>query len=84
MLQVGTGEKRELTIPTPPKKDQPSSEDSSKSDSEQDIGDLDHGFTDAVEESRPYFPNQKDSNDLIRDLGLTKSNAELLTPRPKQ
>ena len=41
-------------------------------------------FTDAVEERRSYFPNQKDINDLIRDVGLTKSNAELLTFRLKQ
>jgi len=69
----------ELPVPTPPKRDQPSSGDSSKSDSEEDIGDPDYGFTDAVEERRPYFPN-----DLIRDLGLTKANAELLTSRLKQ
>src|SRR6218665_1602516 len=36
-----------------------------------------------VEERRPYFPNQKDVNDLIRDLGLTKSNPELLISRLK-
>ena len=29
-------------------------------------------------------PNQKDVSDLIRDLGLTKSNAELMTSRLKQ
>src|SRR6218665_1370158 len=29
-------------------------------------------------------PNQKDVSDLIRDLGLTKSNAELLLSRLKQ
>jgi len=74
----------ELPVPTPPKRDQPSSGDSSKSDSEEDIGDPDYGFTDAVEERRPYFPNQEDVNDLIRDLGLTKSNAELLRSRLKQ
>ena len=51
---------------------------------EEDIGEPDYGFIDAVEERRPYFPNQKDINDLIRDLGLTKSNAELLTSRLKQ
>ena len=73
-----------LPIPTPPKRDQPSSGDSSKSDSGQDIGDPDYGFTDAVEERRPYFPNQKDINYLIRDLGLTKTNAELLTSRLQQ
>ena len=36
------------------------------------------------EERRPYFPNQKEVNDLIRDLSLTKCNAELLTFRLKQ
>ena len=74
----------ELPISTPPKRDHPSSGDSSKSDSEEDIGDPDYGFTDAVVERRPYFHNQKDISDLIRDLGLTKSNAELLTSRLKQ
>ena len=65
----------ELPILTLPKRDQPSSGDSSKSDSEEDIGDPNYGFKDAFEERRPYFPNQKDINDLISDLGLTKSNA---------
>src|SRR6218665_1507020 len=41
-------------------------------------------FHRCVEERRPYFPNQKDVNDLIRDLGLTKSNAKLLISRLKQ
>src|SRR6218665_1166749 len=38
----------ELPVPTPPKRDQPSSGDSSKSDSEEDIGDPDYVFTDAL------------------------------------
>ena len=74
----------ELPISTPPKSDQPSSGDSSKSDSEEDIEDPDYDFIDVVDERRSYFSNQKDINDLIRDLGLTKSNAELLTSRLKQ
>ncbi|XP_077148844.1 uncharacterized protein LOC143809685 [Ranitomeya variabilis] len=74
----------EMPVPTPSKRDQPSSGKSCKSDSEEDIGDQDYVFTDAVEERSPYFPNQKDVNDLIRDLGLTKSNAEFLTSRLKQ
>src|SRR6218665_1986366 len=75
----------ELPVPIPLKRDQPSSRDNSKSDSEEDIGDPDYAFPDAVEERRPYFPKQKDINDLIRDLGLTKSNAaELLISRVKQ
>ena len=36
------------------------------------------------DEKTPNFPNQNDMNDLIRDLALTKSNAELLTSRLKQ
>jgi len=68
---------------TPTKRDQPFSGDSSKSDSEGDIGDPDYSFTDMAEE-RPYFPNQKDVSDLIRELRLTKSNAELLTFKLKQ
>jgi len=41
-------------------------------------------FHTCIEERRPYFPNQKDATDLIRDLGLTKSKAELLLSRLKQ
>ena len=29
--------------------------------------------------SKPHFPTKKELDDLIRDLGLTKSGAELLT-----
>ena len=32
----------------------------------------------------PHFPNQQELDDLLRDLGLTKSNAELLTSRLKE
>src|SRR6218665_1031278 len=72
----------ELPVPTPPKRNQPSSGDSSKSDSEKDIGDPDYVFTDALRREGHIY--QKDVNDLIRDLGLTKSNAELLISRLKQ
>jgi len=34
--------------------------------------------------SRHHFPNQSELDDLIRDLGLTKSGAELLTSRLKE
>ena len=46
--------------------------------------DQDYNLGDAAEEKNPYYPNQKDHNDLIRDLNLTKSYAELLTSRLKQ
>ena len=31
-----------------------------------------------------YYPNQEDINDLIPEMNLTKSNAELLVSRLKQ
>ena len=34
--------------------------------------------------SSPHFPNQGELDDLIRDLGLTKSGAELLTSRMQE
>ncbi|KAL6469172.1 hypothetical protein MHYP_G00226960 [Metynnis hypsauchen] len=73
----------ELPVPTPPDRATPPSEESSKSDTQEDVED--HDFSSCADEERkPYYPNQKDLNDLIRDLGLTKSNAELLTSRLKQ
>ncbi|QQP48594.1 Uncharacterized protein FKW44_008962 [Caligus rogercresseyi] len=69
-------------VPTPSKRDQSSSGDYNNSGKDEDIGDPDYGFTDAVKERKPCFPNQKDLNDLIRDL--TKSNAELLKFMLKQ
>ncbi|KAL7834776.1 hypothetical protein SRHO_G00290230 [Serrasalmus rhombeus] len=73
----------ELLVPTPPDRATPPSEESSRSDTQEDVED--HDFSSCADEERkPYYPNQKDLNDLIRDLGLTKSNAELLTSRLKQ
>ncbi|XP_061433736.1 uncharacterized protein LOC133359273 [Lethenteron reissneri] len=74
----------ELAVPTPPEREQPSSEESSKSESEEDVVDPDDNLRGGAEERNPYYPYQKHLNDLIRDLGLTKSNAELLTSRLKQ
>ncbi|XP_058879386.1 uncharacterized protein LOC131736994 [Acipenser ruthenus] len=74
----------ELPVPTPPEREQSSLEESSKSESEEDVVDPDDNFRGGAEERIPYYPNQKDLNNLIRDLGLTKSNAELLTSRLKQ
>ncbi|KAL6465610.1 hypothetical protein MHYP_G00257430 [Metynnis hypsauchen] len=73
----------ELPVPTPPDRATPPSEESSRSDTQEDVED--HDFSSCADEERkPYYPNQEDLNDLIRDLGLTKSNAELLTSRLKQ
>lgn len=36
------------------------------------------------EDATPHYPTQNELNDLIRDLGLTKSKAEILSSRLKQ
>ena len=72
----------ELPVPLPPNKHQPA-EDSDSSEEEQS-GDPDFNSEETVGERNPYYPNQRDLNDLIRDLGLTKSNAEPLTSRLKE
>ena len=80
----------DLAVPQPPTRDQPcpaetSSEDSKKEESaplssssvvcrRRRVGD----------ERCPYYPNQEDINDPIREMALTKSNAELLISRLKQ
>ncbi|XP_053960401.1 uncharacterized protein LOC128864672 [Anastrepha ludens] len=71
-----------LPVPTPPEKEQVSSCESPDSKSEED--NEGEGFNLLADNRNPYYPNQKDMNDLIRDLGLTKSNAELLTSRLMQ
>ncbi|KAG8234719.1 hypothetical protein J437_LFUL014827 [Ladona fulva] len=54
------------------------------SESKDEVSDPDENFRGGTEGSNPYYPNQKDLNDLIRDFRLTKSNAELLMSRLKQ
>ncbi|XP_061421547.1 uncharacterized protein LOC133350810 [Lethenteron reissneri] len=73
-----------LPVPTPLGREQRSLEESSKSESEEAVVDPDGNFRGGAEERNPYYPNKKDLNDLIKDFGLTKSNAELLTSRLKQ
>ena len=71
----------ELPVPTLSKREQSSSEENSNPE-EDEVLDPDYGSE--AEERNPYYPNQKDLNDQIRDLDLTKFNAELLTSRLKQ
>ena len=73
----------QLPVPIPSRAQDPVSADESATD-EVDITIDDYVLNSNLEEKKPYYPNQKDLNDLIRDLGLTKSNAELLTSRLKQ
>ncbi|XP_076331325.1 uncharacterized protein LOC143236739 [Tachypleus tridentatus] len=63
---------------TLPERKQPSSEE------QVDVVDPDYNFRGAAGERNPYYPNQRDLNDLIRDLSLTKLNTELLTSRLKE
>lgn len=74
----------ELPIPSPPARERASSGERSVSEGEDNSSVSDDDFHGVTEERKPYYPNQKDLNDLIRDLGLTKSNAELLTSRLMQ
>ncbi|XP_076365503.1 uncharacterized protein LOC143254340 isoform X2 [Tachypleus tridentatus] len=69
-----------LPVPTPPERKQPSSEESSKSKEEVDVEDRDYNFRCAAGKRSPSYYTQRDLNDLIRDLGLTKANAELSPP----
>lgn len=71
----------EPPAPTHPNREQPSSEEHSNS-AEDKVSDLD--YRGAAEERNSYYSHQKDLNNLIRDLGLTKSNIKLLTSRFKQ
>ena len=53
------------------------SEDSATASENSDI-DAEYAPTTSAE---PHFPTKQEPDDLIRDLGLTKSKAELLTSR---
>ena len=68
----------DLPVPSRPARghDEVFSEESCVEDADDEDFDEDRG--------RPHFPTQEELNDLIRDLGLTKSNAEVLTSRLKE
>ena len=73
----------QLPVPIPTRCQDSVSADESITD-EDDITIDDYVLNSNLEKIKPYYPNQQDLNDLIRDLDLTKSNAELLTSRLKQ
>ena len=73
------------TLPLPPKNKVKISEDESSTiKNGQDTSDDEDYITSELEQKKHYSPKQHDINDLIRGLGLTKSNTELLTFRLKQ
>ena len=70
----------QLPVPIPTRCQDPVLADESTVD-EDDITIDDHVQNSNLEEKKPYYPNQKDLNDLIRDLSLTTFDAELVTSR---
>lgn len=71
----------DLPVPSPPSRREAAASSSSTSTGDSS----DASFNDdLVPDRKPYYPTQEDLNDLIRDLRLTKSNAELLTSRLQQ
>ena len=72
----------ELPIPKPPANT--SQEDSDLLEELGNDSDNEYTASDSDTKDEPHFSNQEELNDLIRDMGLTKSNAELLTSRLKQ
>ena len=78
----------DLLVPQPPSKDQSCPAEKGFEDSEKE-----DALSSALIMRRPrrlrnkrwpYYPNQEDINDLVREMALTKSNAELLISRLKQ
>ncbi len=69
----------DLPVPAGPERIQPSKESSKSKDELNREEDCD--IADTVVVRNPYYPNQRDLNDLIRDLGLAKPNSELLISR---
>ena len=81
----------DLPVQQPPTRDQPYPAETSSEDSRKEEGASSSSSSSVVcrrrrvgDERCPYYPNQEDINDLIREMALTKSNAELLISRLKQ
>ena len=69
----------ELPLPKPP-----SNKDSAVSKDMEEDSDEEFNTSHPHRNSEPHFPRQQELDDLVRDMGLTKSNAELLTSRLKE
>lgn len=65
----------ELLVPNPPQGNE-TGDASNSSESPEDFYDPNYGAEGVIIEKKPHYPNQRDLNDLIRDLGLTKSNKQ--------
>ena len=65
----------QLIVPIPPVHQ---CDRSTKTESDKDE-DEEYNITSEAKNKKHYFPNQRDLNDLILNLNLNKSNAEILT-----
>ena len=72
----------ELPLPKPPSNK--ASEDSAVSQDMEEDSDEEFNISHPDRNSEPHFPSRQELDDLVRDMGLTKSNAELLTSRLKE
>ena len=70
----------DLPIPVPPVTENVDDADMEKSDRDEDWEELDE----VLSNGEPHFPNQQELDDLVRDLNLPKSGAELLASRLKE
>ena len=71
-------------MPQPPLRDESFIVDMSSTDSETEQSSAMCVQRRVAGERCPYYPNQEDINDLVWEMSLTKSNAELLISRLKQ
>lgn len=69
----------ELPVPIPPRSSALPAEDKHSSGTDSDEFHPEQNLSD-----EPHFPNQDELDDLVRDLGLSKSGAELLGSRMKE
>jgi len=60
-----------LPVPNNPQRNE-TGDDKNYSESVKDFEDSIYSAEGETDEEKPYYPNQKDLNDLIRDLGLIK------------
>ena len=77
-LQLLPCHTEDLPIPESPKLELPSCTSTSSEE------DKDTDFCEASTSEESHFPNQQEIDDLIRNMGMTKENAQLLTSRLKE
>ena len=71
-------------LPLPKPLSNKAQEDSTASQDMEEDSDEEFNISHPHRNSEPHFPSQHEIDDLVRDMGLTKSNAELLTSRLKE